>query len=138
MDVRAPISTIMTQNLITINPEDSLEMVKEIFEKNNIHHIPVVRFKKIVGIVSKSDFLHFVRGYSNNEEDEFFNASRLRAYRAEQIMTTRLGKVESTDRIAVALEVFKTNLFHAIPVVDNDELVGIITTHDIIKTLAEE
>jgi acetoin utilization protein AcuB len=138
MDVRAPISSIMTEDLLTINPEDSLEVVKEIFDKNNIHHIPVVRYKKIVGIVSKSDYLYFIRGYSNNEEDEFFNASRLKAYRAEQIMTTRLGKVESTDRIAVALEVFKTNLFHAIPVVDDDELVGIVTTHDIIKALAED
>ncbi len=138
MNLRAPISSIMTTNLLTVNPEDSLQVVKEIFEKNNIHHLPVVRYKKIVGIISKSDFLHFRHGFSSNEEDAFFNESRMKAYKAEEIMTNRLGKVESTDRIEVAVEVFKTNLFHAIPVVDNDELVGIITTYDIIKALASE
>ena len=138
MDLRAPISFIMTTNLLTVNPEDTLEVVRDIFQKNNIHHLPVVRYKTIVGIISKSDFLYFSRGFSVHEEDSFFNEARLKSYHAEQIMTTRLGKVESTDRIEVAVEVFKTNLFHAIPVVDNEELVGIITTHDIIKWLAGE
>lgn len=138
MNVLAPISTIMTRDLITVNPEDKLTTVKEIFEKNNIHHIPVVRFKQIVGIVSKTDFVYFVRGFTNNDEDKYVNEARLRAYRAEEIMTKGLAKVEPGDRINVALEVFRVNRFHAIPVVENDELVGIVTTFDIIKALADE
>jgi CBS domain-containing protein len=38
----------------------------------------------------------------------------------------------------VALEVFKENLFHALPVVEEGNLVGIITTYDIISRLADE
>ncbi|MCB0644425.1 MAG: CBS domain-containing protein, partial [Phaeodactylibacter sp.] len=55
MNLNAPVSTIMTTNLITVNPEDPIQKVNEIFEKNNIHHIPVVRYKDIVGIISKTD-----------------------------------------------------------------------------------
>lgn len=138
MNVLDPISSIMTRDLITVNEKDKLTAVKDIFDSKRIHHIPVVRFKKIVGIVSKTDFLAFIRGFSQNEEDRFVNDSRLRAYTADEIMTTGLAKLEPTDRIDVALEIFKINMFHAIPVVQEDELVGIITTHDIIKTLAEE
>lgn len=138
MNVLAPISSIMTKNLITVTPEDKLTTIKEIFEKHNIHHIPVVRYKSIVGIVSKTDFLYFLRGFSHNDEDKFVNDARLRAYRAEDIMTKGMAKLESSERINVALEVFKVNRFHAIPVVDNDELVGIITTFDIIRALADE
>ena len=36
------------------------------------------------------------------------------------------------------LEVFKTNRIHALPVEENGELVGIVTTYDIICALAEE
>jgi acetoin utilization protein AcuB len=133
-----PISSIMTTDLITVNEKDKLTVVKEIFDAKRIHHIPVVRFKKIVGIVSKTDFLSFIRGFSHNEEDRFVNESRLRAYTVDEIMTTGLAKLEPTDRINVALEIFKINMFHAIPVVENEDLVGIVTTHDIIKTLAEE
>jgi len=138
MDVLAPISKIMSKDLITVNEKDKLSVVKEIFDKHNIHHIPVVRFRSIIGIISKTDYLFFVRGFTNNEEDRFVNESRLRAYTAEEIMTTEMVMVLPTDRIDVALEIFTINRFHAIPVVENDNLVGIVTTHDIIRALAEE
>ncbi|MBV6429163.1 MAG: hypothetical protein KIPDCIKN_03711 [Haliscomenobacter sp.] len=138
MNVLAPIKTIMSSDLITVNPADKLTLVKEIFDEHNIHHIPVVRFKELVGIISKTDFLHFLRGFSPNDEDRFVNYARLRAYTAEEIMTKGLAKLDPDDRINVALEIFLVNRFHAIPVVKNDELVGILTTYDIIKSLAKE
>lgn len=139
MNLKAPISTIMTKDLITTNPEARLEKVKEIFDQNHIHHIPVVQYKKIVGLISKTDFLHFIRGMHHSTYDEFIEKSRLRNYKAEDIMTTGLAKLEPTDRINVALEVFKENLFHALPIVDEDgELVGIVTTFDIITELAKD
>ncbi|HKK73676.1 MAG TPA: CBS domain-containing protein [Saprospiraceae bacterium] len=138
MNVLAPIKTIMTTDLITVNPGDKLTAVKEIFDENNIHHIPVVRFREMVGIISKSDFMYFLRGFSRNEEDRFVNYARLRAYTAEDIMTTGLAKLSPEDRINVALEIFMVNRFHAIPVIDKKELVGIVTSFDIIKKLNSE
>ena len=137
MNILAPISTIMTTKLLTVNPEDKLEKVKEIFDTHKIHHLPVVRYKEIVGIISKSDLLFFLRGLRHGNGEEKMNTVRLQNYKAEAIMTMGIAKMSSTDRIDVALEVFKENLFHAIPIVDEDELVGIVTTYDIIKKLAE-
>jgi acetoin utilization protein AcuB len=47
-------------------------------------------------------------------------------------MTKGLAVLESNDRIGVAIEIFKENLFHAIPIVDDEELKGIVTTFDLI------
>jgi acetoin utilization protein AcuB len=138
MNLLAPISSIMTKDLVTVTPSDPLTRIKEIFDEKNIHHIPVVRFKKIVGIISKSDFSYFLWGYTNNEMTESLTNNRLKTWQAEDIMSTKLAKVESSDAIRTALEVFKINRFHAIPVVDNDELVGIITPLDIVISLANE
>jgi len=138
MNVLAPVKTIMSKDLITVAPTDKLTIVKEIFDENNIHHLPVVRFKELVGIISKSDFLHFLRGFSPNEEDRFVNFARLKAYNAEDIMTKGIAKLDPEDRINVALEIFMVNRFHAIPVVKEGDLVGIVTTYDIIRTLAKE
>jgi acetoin utilization protein AcuB len=139
MNVLAPVKDIMSSKLITVNPEDKLTTVKELFEKNNIHHLPVVRYKELVGLVSLTDFKHFLRGFKHSEEDKFVNEARLRAYKAEDIMTTGLAKLNPDDRINVALEIFLVNRFHAIPVVEEDNsLVGIVTTFDIIKELASE
>jgi acetoin utilization protein AcuB len=132
------VSSLMTKKLITVNPEDNLLEVKQIFEKHRIHHIPVVRYRSIVGLVSKSDFVAYEKGMKRHEEDKVFHESRLKIYKAQDIMTTGLAKVTSTDRLNVVIEIFKENLFHAIPVVDDEELVGIITTYDIIKALASE
>ena len=136
MNILAPISTIMTAKLLTVNPKDKLSVVKEIFDTHKIHHLPVVRYKTIVGMLSKSDLLYFIKGATyGNGYDDMLNEARLNNYTADEIMTSGLAKVSSNDRIGVAVEVFKENLFHAIPVVDDDELVGILTTYDIIRSL---
>ncbi len=138
MDILAPVSSIMSTNLVTVTPEDSLYLAKELMDKHRIHHLPVVRFREIVGIISYSDLLYFLKGLGQDTSDNLMNEIRLKNYKAKSIMTVGLAKLESTDRINVALEVFKTNRFHALPIVDNGELVGIVTTYDIIIKLAEE
>ena len=77
MNVLAPVKSIMTTELITVNPEDKLTVIKELFDSHNIHHIPVVRYKKLVGLVSKTDFNYFMRGFNRNEEDRFVNEALL-------------------------------------------------------------
>ena len=138
MNVLAPVSSIMTKDLITVNPSDKLKDVWEIFSNHKIHHIPVVRYKELVGIISKSDVLYFLKGLGDDTSQDLMNEVRLNNYSAESIMTTGFAKLEPDDRINVALDVFGVNLFHALPVVEGKELVGILTPFDIIKALAEE
>ena len=123
------------KHLVTVAPDEPLTNVKEIFETHKFHHIPVVRFREIVGIISKTDFEHFMGAYM---DDAFASEMRLSQATAQDIMTKRLGKVESTDRLNVAIDIFNINRFHALPVVDDGELVGIITPYDILKALSEE
>lgn len=138
MNIIAPVSSLMTSNLVTVNPEDNLAKVKTCFEENNIHHLPVVRFKQIVGIISVSDFNHFLHGFTNNNSDALLESVRLKTWKAEDIMTKKLAKIDVDDAISVALDVFKTNRIHALPVEKNGELVGILTTYDIICAIASE
>ena len=140
MNIFAPISSIMTdhKHLITIDPEESLTKVKEIFESHKFHHIPVVHFREIVGIVSRSDFEYFMGGASHYEEDKYVNELRLERTKVSEIMVKRLGKVAPDDRINVALEVFLINRFHALPVVEDGDLVGMLTPFDIMTALSKQ
>ncbi len=137
MNVLAPVSTIMSKTLITVNPEDALTEVKKIFDQNPIHHLPVVRYTSIVGIISKTDMYFFMQGYVQDESDKFLEEARLRAFKARDIMTEHLAKVDIDDSIRTVLDVFKQNRFHALPVMEDGKLVGIVTTHDVIKALAD-
>lgn len=130
----SPVSQIMSKDVITVSENDPLMLVKEIFDENNFHHIPVLNKGRLVGIISKSDLLFFLRGFSRQvhiDNDQV----RLKTITAGKIMTSGLGKMESTDRINVAIEIFKKNMFHAIPILENDNLVGIVTPLDILNNL---
>jgi acetoin utilization protein AcuB len=128
--MQAPVSTIMTTKLHAVAPSDPLTLVKDLFEKHSFHHIPVVRYKELVGIVSKSDFLLIKHSPLEEApmEDEFFAK-----HRVEEIMVTRMAKIEPEDQIGTAAEVLLSNKFHAVPVVKDGELVGLVTSFDIIK-----
>ena len=133
-----PVSSIMSTDLVTLSPGDDLWTAKLLFEKHQIHHMPVVRFKDIVGMLSKTDLNLFYHGYSKGKEADEEKA-HLQETRVDEIMTKQLAKLEATDQIRTALEVFKLNRFHALPVVENgDDLIGLITTHDIIVSLSKE
>jgi acetoin utilization protein AcuB len=136
MNILHPISTIMTPNPICIGANETLAVAEKLFRENRIHHLPVVAEGRLVGIVSKSDFLFFRRGFTSTETEKFEENVRLNNYTAKHIMTSKLAKLSPDDKINVALEVFKENLFHAIPVVEDEKLVGIVTTFDIIYRLA--
>lgn len=135
MNLLHPIKQIMTTDVVILPLNASIAQAAEIFENHRIHHIPIVDDGKVVGIVSKSDYLFFQRGFLDNTEDQRLEQIRMNNYEVSYIMTKGLAKMEPDQRINVAIEIFKKNIFHAIPVIDNGKLVGIVTTYDIIKHL---
>lgn len=137
MDINQPVSTLMRTQLVTLSVDDPLTKVQTVFEENDFHHIPILDAGKLAGILSKSDFRFFQKGFAKTKREEELENFRMKTHRVKEIMTKGLAKLEPTDKINVALEVFKENMFHAIPVVENERLVGMITTFDIITALAE-
>ena len=138
MNLLAPISDIMTTELITASPEDTIESIKDVFDDKGIHHLPVTVGGKLKGMVSKSDLLLFSKSFDADVYDEFLEGIRRKNYKVKDLMTTKLAKLEPSDRVNVALEVFRVNKFHALPVVEGDDLKGIVTTFDIIDYLARD
>ncbi len=117
------ISSIMTRNLLTVDINSTLEDVKNLLDKKRIHHIPVVDGKRLVGIVTTGDLMWLNKPFS-----EYPNIH------VKDVMTRKIATLEPSDKIGSAAEVFLEHLFHCIPIVeDNGELVGIVTSHDVLK-----
>ena len=130
------VATIMTDEVLAVHPGETLEKVHQIFQQNNIHHIPVVNAEReVVGIISKSDYLllcdHmtlFGREWNIENNNRFF-----RSILVEEVMTKQVAKLKPDDSIYLAAAFFKENLFHAIPIVDEkNKLVGIVSTYDLL------
>ena len=118
-----PISTIMTKDVVTVTPEDTLKVVKDILFTRHLHHLPVVQGKKLVGIFTSYDLVKL-----GKSAEEYANI------RVEEVMTRKIATMSPNEKIGAAAQVFLENLFHGLPIVDeSNNLVGIITTHDILK-----
>jgi len=136
VDLQQPISNIMATDIKQVDPDDETTVLKNLFEQYRIHHVPVTTDGKVVGIISKSDFLFLLRGFTENDMDRFRESAKLRAYRVSEIMHKEVTTIRTTDSVQKAVTLLAENRFRALPVVDEDELLrGIVTTHDIIDLL---
>ncbi len=137
MTLNCTLSEIMTTKVISLSPKDVMTEVDRIFRQNNIHHIPVTDAEgKVVGIVSKTDFFKVQHGLTlfKAQNLEVLNESMLRSLLVEDVMTSKVVTLQADDMLSVALGIFKENLFHAIPIVnDRQQLVGIISTQDLLN-----
>ena len=134
MNLLDPISTIMTSKVYTLSEHASIEDAKKLFSNYRIHHIPIVEGGKLLGMLSKSDFLGFMNGREETPE----NRIKMKAYNVSMVMTKGIATLDASQKINVALQIFTENLFHAIPILEDGELAGIITTFDIIKQLNKD
>ena len=51
---------IMTRNVITVTPEDSVEGCLEIMTKNHVRHLPVLSGDELLGLVSIGDLVNWI------------------------------------------------------------------------------
>ncbi len=117
-----PVSLIMSRNVITADANDTLSVARSIFLKNKVHHLPIVNGTKLVGILTTYDLFKVVG--PNKDYDQIY---------IRDVMTTHIATLEPDDKIGSAAELFLMNLFHAVPIVQDGELKGIVTSFDVIK-----
>ena len=101
---------------------------------NNIHHLPVVVEGKVIGILSKSDYLRLLHGFTlfKTEKSTEYNDAIMRSLLVGEVMTKQVATLAPDDTLEMAAGFFRENLFHALPVVSKGKLVGILTTFDLI------
>lgn len=134
MNPNNPISSIMTSNLVTVSPDDYLSRVTKIFENHEFHHLPVVKHgNKLVGIISKDDFQKMNLYFYEKRVNEDGNPRHKEGLRASDIMTPYPLSVDPDDTIGLAADIFLANRFHALPIIEDGDLIGIVTSHDLIR-----
>lgn len=68
-----PVSSIMTKELITVTPDDTIEEMARIMYENKIHRVLVIKYDKLIGIVSTFDLLKLLA--AKNKPDDMKKAA---------------------------------------------------------------
>lgn len=129
---------IMTAPVITLKKHDSLEKAERLFKKHHIRHIPVVSDDVVVGMLSYTDLLRLSFADITDSVDTDADAMVYNMFSIKQVMKRNIITVSSSNSIKEVAEILASKEFHALPVVDNNKLVGIVTTTDLIKYLLKQ
>ena len=135
---RISVSTIMTTNLISLNITDGLDKAEQLFKENSIRHIPVVKGDKIIGMLSLTDLLRISFADGAYEDEESVETVVYNMFSIQQVMAKNIESVTPDTTIKEVAEILASKEFHALPVVENEKLVGIVTTTDLIEYLLEQ
>ncbi|TXK72664.1 CBS domain-containing protein [Mesonia sp. HuA40] len=138
MKKREPISKIMSQDVITLNTQQGLADAERLFKKHKIRHIPVISGDKIKGMLSYTDLLRISFADAVDDEDKNVDTVVYEMFTIEQVMAKALTSVTPNQSIKEVAEILAEKEFHALPVIENEKLVGIVTTTDLIKYLIDQ
>ena len=135
---QAMVSSIMTTDMITVDYKDDLESAEHLFKIHKIRHIPVVKGNKLKGILSYTDLLRISFADAIGEDEMSIDSVVYNMFTIEQVMVKNVVSMPPTSSIKEVAELLTRRNFHAIPIVDDDKLVGIVTTTDLLKFLLSQ
>ena len=119
----------MTRDVITLGPEASAAEAWAVCKEHTIRHLPIVQEGRLVGLVSDRD-LRDVRGGDRESDTP-------RWVRLGDMMTRNVVTIHPLETIEHAAREIYDRKIGCLPVVADDELVGIITSADMMRTLIE-
>ncbi len=116
------VSNIMTQNPVTVEPEVTAKRAAELMLERDVSGLPVVDGNSALGIVTKLDFAKVCSDY----DDVYVG----------QVMRSSPLTVSSNDRVIHARKIMLEEDLLVLPVVEEKELVGVLTIRDVAMKLA--
>lgn len=127
------VESIMNTNVPTLPPTATIEEALHLLKKNKIRHIPIVDDeKRVIGIVSDRD----VRDASPSSLLKDADRKELQN-EIQTIMSHPVVTVHPLDFVEEIARIFYEKEFAAVPVVHNDELVGIVTEKHMLHTFIQ-
>ena len=133
----AQLSEIMHRNLVTADKEASLRRARRILDQHRIRHLLVVDGKRLVGIVTDRD----IRTAAPSSKSPLTTAEReefMDELKVVEVMSRRLITASPDTTIREAARVMVSEKIGCLPVVNENQLVGIVTETDLLEILVRE
>jgi len=127
METRLAVRDVMTRTVVTATPDMSAAEAGKKMVENKVGNIIIVKGGRPIGIVTESDMVAKV--IAKNVKPG--------SIKLEQLMSKSLITTTSSDDIHDAVLMMAQKKIRRLPVIDGDELVGIITDADVIQVSSE-
>jgi acetoin utilization protein AcuB len=120
----------MKQKVLTLGPEASAFEALRLCRERRIRHIPVVKDERLVGIISDRDLRDASPPLGDPER-----VSTMKEIRLEDVMTRKVITTHPEDTIVHAAREMYERKIESLPVVDEEKLLGIVTSSEVMRAL---
>lgn len=150
---------VMTTDVQTVTPKMTLTEMDRLLISHELNGAPVVEGETLVGIISRADVVRVLYDQQMKAErvsgfytspfpipipalEKLASDSRrivdhMTKLRVEDVMTRAPQTVSPEDELGAVAELMCKEGFHRVPVVDGERLVGIATSLDLVRAIAE-
>ena len=116
------VNQVMSKNVLTVEKSISLQEAAQNMKKSNVGCVIVTENNKPLGIVTERDFVTRIAAEGRPLFTEIF-----------EVMSSPLITINPEETIWEASEMMKEKRIHKLPVKENEQIIGIVTTTDIVK-----
>ena len=130
---------IMTTELTTLTPDTSLRDACAVLADNHVGGLPVIRGGKVVGLFSASDILTYITDLEGGPPSDSLRHRRtsLDDVTVAELMTREIKSLRPDASVEEAADFIRRNQIHRVLVMDGSQLVGIVTTTDVARAVAD-
>jgi acetoin utilization protein AcuB len=120
----------MTREIVTLSPDETAATALALCRERRIRHLPVLSAGRLVGIVSDRDLRSSTPALGDPPR-----AAALQQVLVEEVMAHEVVTALSDDPVEQAANTMRERRIGCLPVLEGDELVGIITASDMMDAL---
>lgn len=121
------VKTIMSSQAVVADPSDDLDTLMNLMDKEDIRHLPLVRHGELMGLVSDRDIALATSLRSNS----------LKNTKAKDICATHVYETHLDSFVQDVAREMASKKYGSAVITENNKVVGIITTTDICRALAD-
>jgi len=135
LDGEINVGEVMRLEVVTLAPEDRLDVASDIMTLGRIRHMPVVAHDQVVGILTQRDLfraaISSVLNFRPAAEREWLGKIHV-----AEVMTRPVTTARSDWPMRQAVDLMMEQVIGCLPVVDDGRLVGLLSESDCLRLLA--
>ena len=128
----ATVAEIMMTSPVTLAPGDTLDLANDIMSLGRIRHIPILEGGQVVGILSQRDLfgaaVGVVLGLKSKEQKDL-----LKSFRIQEVMRHPVITISPGTCVREAAQLMAEKKIGCLPVVEESNLLGLVTVTNILR-----
>src|SRR5918912_3336397 len=124
------VSDAMSREIVTLSPDETAATALALCRERRIRHLPVLQGGRLVGIVSDRDLRSSTPALGDPDR-----AAALQRILVEDVMDREVVTADPEDPIEQAANTMRERRIGCLPVLEGEELVGIVTASDVMEAL---